>query len=172
MAGNLEFIKSASGTSVSSLSVTDCFSADYDVYKITFDIDSTTSSIVANFGLRLIDSGGSVISANEYDRANFNLNSNSAFGEFRSTNTDKFHSHSQLSLSGNSAGGISYLFNPYDSSSYTFHKAQTFFDNNGNLVGKKIIGVHKVAEQITGINYFTDNGTFILTINVYGLASN
>ena len=31
--GNLEFIKSASGTSVSSLSVTDCFSANYDVYK-------------------------------------------------------------------------------------------------------------------------------------------
>ena len=32
--GNLEFIKSASGSSVSSLSVTDCFSANYDVYKI------------------------------------------------------------------------------------------------------------------------------------------
>ena len=34
MATNLEFIKSASGTSVSSLTVTDCFNADYDVYKV------------------------------------------------------------------------------------------------------------------------------------------
>ena len=35
MATNLEFIKSATGTSVTSLDVTDCFSADYDVYKVT-----------------------------------------------------------------------------------------------------------------------------------------
>jgi len=34
MATNLEFIKSETGTSVTSLSVTDCFSADYDVYQV------------------------------------------------------------------------------------------------------------------------------------------
>tara|TARA_Y100000004_G_scaffold188726_1_gene243296 strand:+ start:425 stop:937 length:513 start_codon:yes stop_codon:yes gene_type:complete len=169
MATNLEFIKSASGSGVSSLSVTNCFSDKYDVYKITFDIDSSTAASALDFGLRLIDSGGSVITASEYDRANYNLRPGSSFGEFKSTNTDKFHSHTQLSSSGNSAGGISYLFNPYDSSSYTFHKAQTFFDNNGSLLGKKIIGVHKVAEQITGINYFLPSDSFTGTINVFGV---
>ena len=169
MATELQFIKSASGTSVSSLSVTDCFSDKYDVYKITFDIDSSTAASALDFGLRLIDSGGSVISASEYDRANYNLNSYTTFGEFRSTNTDKFNSHTQLQSTGNSAGGISYLFNPYNSSSYTFHKAETFFDNSGNLVGKKIIGVHKVAEQITGINYFLPSDSFTGTIKVYGV---
>ena len=169
MATELQFIKSASGTSVSSLSVTDCFSDKYDVYKITFDIDSSTAASALDFSLRLIDSGGSVISASEYDRANLNLISTSAFGEFKSTNTTSFFSHTQLINTANSAGGISYLFNPYNSSSYTFHKAQTFFDNSGNLVGKKIIGVHKVAEQITGINYFLPSDSFTGTINVFGV---
>ena len=36
MAGNLEFIKSVEvTTSTSSVDVTNCFSSDYDVYKIT-----------------------------------------------------------------------------------------------------------------------------------------
>ena len=35
MATNLQFIKSVSGTSVNTLSVTDCFSADYDVYYVS-----------------------------------------------------------------------------------------------------------------------------------------
>ena len=35
MATELQFIKSASGSGVSSLSVTDCFSEKYDVYAMT-----------------------------------------------------------------------------------------------------------------------------------------
>ena len=56
MATNLEFIKSVSGTSVSSLSVTDCFSADYDVYFIsTSKIDTSSAGYVRP---RFINSSG------------------------------------------------------------------------------------------------------------------
>ena len=169
--GNLEFIKSATGSSVSSLSVTDCFNSDYDVYKITYIItDKLTTS--DDLSLRLIDSGGSVISASEYDRANLNLTAFQAFGEAKSTGTTSFFSHTELTTSNDNAGAISYIFNPYDSSSYTFHTAQTTGFKSGGFLGKKIIGVHKSAEQITGINYFADSGTFSATLSVYGLASN
>jgi len=168
MATNLEFIKSASGTSVSSLSVTDCFSADYDVYAITFKLtDKLTTD--DDLSLRLIDSSGSVISASEYDRANLNMNTNATFGEGISTGTTSFFSHIELTTSNDNAGGISYIFNPFDSSSYTFHTAQTTSFKTGGFLGKKIIGVHKSAEQITGINYFADSGTFSATISVYGV---
>ena len=61
MATNLEFIKSASGSGVSSLSVTDCFSADYDVYFV--QVAKSLNSVEANLDIRFIDSGGSIISA-------------------------------------------------------------------------------------------------------------
>ena len=49
MATNFEFIKSASGSSVSSLSLTNCFSEVYDVYKITFDITNSSESSAIDF---------------------------------------------------------------------------------------------------------------------------
>ena len=33
----------------------------------------------------------------------------------------------------------------------------------------KGIGVHKSAEQITGVNFFPNADTFDLTVNVYGV---
>ena len=44
MATNLQFIKSASGSGVTSLSVTDCFTSDYNIYQIHTDYSSTTST--------------------------------------------------------------------------------------------------------------------------------
>ena len=79
------------------------------------------------FFIRLIDSAGNVITASEYDRANFNLNSNSGFGSFHTTNSDKFNSHTQLSNSSNSAGGLSYIINPFDAEKlYISHGTNIF----------------------------------------------
>ena len=57
MAGSLEFIKSATSTSAtSSLQVTDCFSAKYEVYKFILKVDNVTAE--AGTDIRWIDSGG------------------------------------------------------------------------------------------------------------------
>jgi len=175
MAGNLEFIKSASGTSVSSLSVTDCFSADYDVYYLSISkLDTTGNSYIY---IRFIDSGGSVISASEYATAWLDLNSWTSFGEQKSTSFDKMGIGSSSGSLTTDLGGYSvYIYNPYDSSSYTFINGQsaayTVAPTNA-LAGSKSIGVHKSAEQITGINLLLNTGTIDnITANVYGLASN
>ena len=171
MATNLQFIKSASGSSVSSLSVTDCFNANYDVYKIS--ISKIDKSVIGQTRFRFIDSGGSVISDSEYDCAFLYLLSYASFTETRNTNGTYLDlSYSSTALA-DGVGITSYIFNPYNSSSYTFSTAQSsgLYDvGGGGLVGIKQIGVHKVAEQITGINLIPNSGNFDnITVNVYGV---
>jgi len=171
MATNLQFIKSASGTSVSSLSVTDCFSANYDVYKIVL-----TEFDVANAGadglLRFLDSGGSVISASEYDYAYLDMPASTSFSDNRATGQTAIYSFTKDSRNDYETGGfILYVYNPYDSSSYTFTQHQDTFFNNGNGgQGHKGIGVHKSAEQITGINMLCSAGNIDnIKLSVYGV---
>ena len=171
MATNLQFIKSASGTSVSSLSVTDCFSASYDVYQVLIaKLDSNSTG--AYLYLRFIDSGGSVISASEYSYANLNCRTYNTFSDNRST-SDNFMGYIFYSDANqtHSAGLALYIYNPYDSSSYTFsqHQDSNFNAGSGGL-GRKAIGVHKSAEQITGINFFPESSaTADFSINVFGV---
>ena len=68
MPGNLELVKTVTGTSSATVDVTDCFSADYDVYKVTI-YNKEALSGAFNQNLRLLDSGGTIISAAEYDYA-------------------------------------------------------------------------------------------------------
>ena len=170
MATNLEFIKSASGTSVSSLSVTDCFSDKYDVYFCEIaKVDVTASNFLV---FRFIDSGGSVISASEYDYAQINLRSYSSFSESRATASTGFALMPYVTPNAEDGYGFaSYIFNPYDSSSYSFVTQQgTSFINGSGLFGTKQIGVHKVAEQLSGVNVSHPSGNFDnITINLFGV---
>jgi len=173
MATNLQFIKSASGTSVSSLSVTDCFSDKYDVYKVILNpTDSTISNAVAR--LRFIDSGGSVISDSEYDFASLSLAAATSFFEDRNTNEtfiNRLGTQHSGTIDGTST--IIYIYNPFDSSSYTFAQWQGMARANTGSVtgyGVKGIGVHKSAEQLSGLNIFPSSGTYdTIGIKVYGV---
>jgi hypothetical protein len=167
--GNLEFIKSATGSSVSSLEVTDCFNSKYDVYAVTISkIDvSTTGS--ARF--RFLDSGGTEISASEYDTAGLRMRTSAAYEELRYTNQTYIqYSFSTNDNSAYAGGQIMYVFNPYDSSSYTFVQYQQSSYATDTYLGFKSIGVHKSAETISGLKYYFAGGSFDnLTINVYGV---
>ena len=169
MAGNLEFIKSASGTSVSSLSITDCFNANYDVYKV-IGTDFNPSTEI-NLELRYIDSGGSTISTSTYDRAFLNMTSYATFVESATPNAPSIIAVGSQSTTGN---GFNFeIYNPFSSSSYTFntHQASTYVSSGGR--GYKGIDVEKSTTSVTGLYFFVSSGTFdINNISVYGLASN
>ena len=171
MATNLEFIKSASGSSVSTLSVTDCFSSQYDVYMVSIsNLDQSAQNYLST---RFIDSGGSVISDAEYDRASLIMEANVSFTENRAEGETHFASSISFQGTGEDDGvGITmYVFNPNDSSNFTFIKSQSSaYYSHG--IGTKFIGVHKVAEQITGINFFvmgTSSTLDNIVVNVYGV---
>ena len=90
MPTNLEFIKSASTSSTSIFTVTDCFNANYDIYKILIShFDQATSNTYTN--MRLVDSGGNVISDNEYGRGEQQLASYSAFEERKNEIILEYH---------------------------------------------------------------------------------
>jgi len=169
MATNLQFIKSASGTSVSSLSVTDCFSANYDVYFV--QVAKSLNSAEVNLDIRFIDSGGSIIADSEYDYATLQLNSNTTFGERRNTGQTKISRLVSYGGDEQKTGGTgyTYVYNPYDSSSYTFTQGASQSIEGVTFLGDKQIGVHKSAEQITGIALIPTSGTTTLIINVYGV---
>jgi len=123
MPGSLEFIKSASGTSVSSLDVTDCFSADYDVYYVSV----TKIDIATNYYnlVRVINAGGVDTGAN-YDYAFLQMQSNTTFSEKKSTTGSQwFHTSYQSNGTADGIGFGMYIYNPYDSSSYTFMNNQS-----------------------------------------------
>jgi len=168
MAGNLEFIKQVTSSATSTVSVTDVFTSTYDVYAVSFDWIKQTSG---NVNLRLIDSGGSVISDSEYDFAYLATNSFNSFSQYRQTNQT---SYPELFFASTTVGGgeMAYIFNPNDSSSYTFLLGNYtgYYDGaGGGGLGRKQIGVHKVAEQITGLQLVCQSGTISATINVYGV---
>jgi len=171
MAGSLEFIKSATSTSAtSSLQVTDCFSDKYDVYKVIFKVDSVTAEAGTN--IRLIDSGGVDSTAN-YDNASLYMRSTTSFTELKGTNDTSWE---YTMYNEGSVGGffVMYVFNPYDSSSYTFALSQLgthyIATSTSTLIGRKGIFVHKVAEQITGIEAVQGSTRLEnATLSVYGV---
>ena len=170
MATNLEFIKSASGSSVSSLSVTDCFSADYDVYEIY--VTNTDQSTTADTRFSLLDSGGSEITTASYDFAFLLLQANTTFTETKFTNQTNIFSLSYDTSSYSQSAGLKFtIYNPYDSGSYTFLTfSNTYYQNASSGKGNKGIGVLKSAQTCTGIKLFGNTGSFdSIDLSVYGV---
>jgi hypothetical protein len=169
--GNLEFIKSAEITSsVSTFNIEDCFSANYDVYKIVTNEISTTGTATTGAKIRLINSSGSVVTASNYDYAYLSMTSASAFVEVRSTNNTFVEEFFGLGYqSPQTAGSVTYCFNPFSSSSYTFFVNQS---TSGSLRGTKNISVLKQAASMTGFQLLDSTGARPFgsgKISVYGV---
>ena len=165
---NLRLINETEITSsVSSVDITDVFSADFDIYKVTTDNMISASGTPA-LDLKYINSSGSAISSG-YDRANLTLKGETTFAENRNTNASSVASGLSNAES-NGAGSVSYVFNPFSSSSYTFHIMQGSFRTGSNYRSQKMISVLKNVASVTGLN-ITFNGANCTggTIKVYGL---
>ena len=167
MATNLEFIKSASGSGVGSLSITDCFSDNYDVYELFIPkIDVSGNSYLNVRFLKASD--GSVDSTSNYDSAGLMLYANGSFGEGRYTNSAEFSNVFALwSTNDHNNGGLIRIYNPFNSSSYSFIQSQ-IANYNDVLNGSKNIGVHKVAQSNSGIQLILSNTTQI-NASIYGV---
>jgi len=165
MATNLEFITALSSTGTASVDITNIFSDKYDVYCIkstTFEIVGTSSQ---NLYRRLLDSTGTVISATEYASAILEGRAwDSSMLESRSTSQNYMGVGGYINDdSTEGTGFVQYIYNPYNSSSYTFSQTQS------SSWMRKSITVHKNAEQITGIRFYVAGGTFSFEASVYGV---
>ena len=162
---NLKFIKSVSANGDATVSVTDCFSANYDVYKIV--INNVVNTGGASAYLRFIDSGGSSITASDYDRAVYGLYSIHGYSESKGNNT----SISSLAFYQTTGGGlVLYCYNPFSASDYTFVTGQAAYLEINYLAGTKFIGALKQTASMTGFNLNLTGQTFTtMDISVYGV---
>ncbi len=174
MATNLEFINSFQNTTggIYTFQLTNIFSDKYDVYKIVYEYKGNDVSGYVRF--KLIDSGGSVISNAEYAKASLAMRSYNTFFENKnngtSTNMGEVGYNQDFG-----AGGEMTIFNPYDSSSFTFATNNNAggTTSSGNLFGYKSINSHNVAEQITGLEFsVTGGGSYdfnYIKASIYGV---
>ena len=173
MSTNLQFIKSASGNDVASVSVSDCFSAAYDVYMIQITKWKYVGTSNAG-GLRFIDSSGSVISDSEYYHADLQMRNYSSFQELKSeggTSILTGQDSSNQNASYLADGFRAFIYNPQDSARYTLATFQESSAYDGtNILGYRGIAYHKSAEVLSGVNFFNrGTGNISATINVYGV---
>ena len=163
---NLRLINETIASSVASLSITDIFSADFDIYKLNIYSDGFSGNSALD--VRYINSSGSIVTASEYDYARQLLKADTTFSEDRSTNQNKYYTGE---LSDNGLGQVLYLFNPYSSSSYTFSLFENQSMSSTNGRGGKGIAVLTQTNSITGIHLYSDNSGTItnLKVRTYGL---
>jgi hypothetical protein len=163
-------------SNVNGISITDVFSSDFDIYKVTFN-DLTNDTGNANVVLRFINSSGSIISASNYDWAFMDMGGGIAFGEYKATNSASLGNTDAwvvtTSTTPNSSSATMYVFNPYSSSSYSFALLQSsgLILTNASRT-RKAIGVLKQTASMTGFHIYQSTSSVNLTtgtIRTYGL---
>ena len=158
----LRLINETITTVSNTISITDVFSADFDIYKITYDNGG-------QYGLlKFINSAGSIVSSS-YDTARHNLKLNTSYSETRVTGqTVGIYAFSESS-SADGGGNVLYVFNPFSSSSYTFVIAQTVdISTSTNHRIAKTIGVHKITASMSGFQ-LNALASVSGTLRTYGL---
>ena len=74
---NLRLINETEITSsVAGINITDIFSADFNIYKMTVEGISLSGGTATRIDGRLINTSGSVITASNYDRASLSMHTN------------------------------------------------------------------------------------------------
>ena len=169
MATNLQFIQQLSSDGkVTNFDLQNIFGKGYEQYNIFLKINDSSGD--GYIGLKLIDSSDAVITGSEYDHAGIELKSNTSFDKsWRSQNTSQI---APIMTGGNpntGGGALVRIFNADDSSSFTFVIVQSSMTNSSNLRGTKTIGVHKTAEQITGVRFAGVSHTYDTTATIYGV---
>ena len=172
MATNLQFIKSNSASSVSSMDITDCFTDQYDVYAIMIDNFDIGSGV--DLAVRLRNSSGVVSSANYDDAVQLMRSYGGGFGDNNDENDTKWKSFGFYDPQGGIGQGVAigttiYIFNPTNTSSYTFALWQNAGVSSIGTPVRKGIGVLKQTASMTGINFNASSSILNIRARIYGL---
>ena len=172
---NLRLINETTVTSgVTTVNVTDVFSADFDIYKVVLE-NFNVQTANDYFYMKLLNSAGSVVTTSTYDSAALTMYANTTFAEAKATNnpaglwtTTNFLNTTQAEA----YESVNYVFNPYSTSSYTFTLCQHGQHYSTNFRATKGTGVEKTLQSITGMQFVVGilGGTLANgTIRTYGL---
>tara|TARA_A100001515_G_scaffold141122_2_gene137680 strand:- start:480 stop:1010 length:531 start_codon:yes stop_codon:yes gene_type:complete len=157
---NLRFLNETTvGSSVSTVDVTDVFTSDFDIYKIVVPQMVTNGTASTDVAMRFINSSGSVVTSSEYDYANLGLKAYNPFAEEKGTNGSYIEKFGQADQEPEGTSIVSYVFNPFLSSSYTFVLWQDSYSFGSGKGGGKGIGVLTEISSITGFQLYAVSQT-------------
>jgi len=161
----LNFIKSGTGTSFTSFSITDCFTTNYDIFKVvidTIDIGST------DLKFRFLNSSGVVSSAN-YDVGVFLMRSYGAFAAQPDQDRTDSGSIGFSDYTDKGGAAVLHIYNPTNSSVFTMAHAQNAGLSTIGTPVRRGAYVLTVAESHTGINFTAASTVTKVSASVYGL---
>tara|TARA_R110002012_G_scaffold242910_2_gene417406 strand:+ start:1043 stop:1531 length:489 start_codon:yes stop_codon:yes gene_type:complete len=161
MATNLQFIKSQKADNVSSLTVNNIFSADYDIYEVI--VIGNGSQNVSSLSAEFVDSGGSDIGQGAYDTAIHRLHYNQAFDDVRTTGANSFEFAFTSHVDHDFATKLT-IYNPFSSSKFTFANMQS-----ASQSAEKNIVFCGVTTSATGMKFSANQNFTPIHVNVYGV---
>lgn len=169
MAGYFTFIKEEQGTSVSSLTVTDCFTADYEMYNVFVKTaDISTGAGTQSLRFRFLNTSGTEISSSNYDNLHQNVESNSIPVASAGAGSDSYLDTIQRDSTDGNNGSSMLVYQPFSSSHYTNAYAESIGYSSETLM-KKCSGILKLEQSVTGIKIFLGSGSFDgISVAVYG----
>ena len=142
-------------SSVSTVTVSDVFSSDFNLYKIVFNGISTAGSTATPLNCRLINSSGSVVTSSEYDYAIMIQKAETTYSDFRNTNQSQWDN-----FFGNPddnpevVAGVNYIVTPNDALKYTYAFGQVAVETRRWY---KSVQVLTDYSSITGFQAFESN---------------
>jgi len=167
---NLRLINETTASSVSTFQATDIFSTDYDIYKL--EINNLDLATAGYLRAKFINSSGSVIASSSYDWAFLDMVTYaSPYTQQRNTgDTNMAVAYGGNTATADAGGFIIYVFNPMNSSSYTFTLSQSSTMAASGLVASKGIAVLKQTSAIAGIELYVPSATMeTMNLRTYGL---
>jgi hypothetical protein len=177
MAGSLELVKKTTSSSNADIvTITDCFTADYDVYVVKYVFEDD-SGVANNTFFRFLDSSNAAINSTfTYQYASRNHNSSTEFDVYNSGQNEIFTSYlpdKDLSL-GKERQGVAYVYNPYSSTKYTGVFFQTHgLSTSNEFMASQGIGLLATAGVNKGFQVIHSGGGNGIksgaTIEVYGV---
>lgn len=171
---NLRLLSEHSATNVQSIFIDNTFNSDFNIYKIVISDMNQSASGGSHNNISFITAGGSEVTDAIYDYAHMQLKSYSGFGNDKYQNQRYIRIMSQFTgASSVGANAVFYIFNPFDSTKYTFALGQSsgFYESAG-LLGTKGIGVLKETSSIAGLRFFTETTSTTyesIKFKVYGI---
>ena len=166
-------------TPVNTISMTDVFSADFDVYCLQVVGTSASTSLDNNsMDVKLVNSSGSAITDTIYDAEMvFARGFSATYLSIGSANRNDFGLLYHDTAANNAHSNmIMWIFNPFQSDTYTFQIQQSsgFIRQPSNSITgmmHKGIGVLKQKSCITGISFVNRDNLNIAsgTFRTYGL---
>jgi hypothetical protein len=163
----LRFIKRVDlSTSVSSLSLTDCFTTDFNSYKVIFR-DFRTAE---NLFIQYINTAGTKITSSSYNAAVRYIQSTSGKSDFRSINATSMIVGT-ADQEPESSGILINVFNPMKSTAFTNHTVHSINSGSGQGIVFMGVGGIESTAQVSGICIYPASGSIDKgTILVYGYA--